>query len=51
MTCYTLENNRIRKHVTNFKTCPSLPFRVDVINVWFRTPQYKHKLLLQGMLS
>ena len=27
------KNNRIRNHVTNFKT-PSPPFRVDVINVW-----------------
>ena len=27
------ENNRIRKHVTNFKTPPPT-FRVDVINVW-----------------
>ena len=27
------KNNRIRKHVTNFKTPPS-PFRVDLINVW-----------------
>ena len=27
------KNNRIRKHVTNFKTLPP-PFRVDVINVW-----------------
>ena len=27
------KNNKIRKHVTNFKTPPT-PFCVDVINVW-----------------
>ena len=31
-----LKNNRIRKHVTDFKT-PSLLFRVDVINVWYHS--------------
>ena len=28
-----LKNNRIRKHVTNFRTHP-FPFRVDVIELW-----------------
>ena len=29
------KNNRIRKHVTNFKTPSSPAFHVDLLNIWF----------------
>ena len=34
----SFNNDRIRKHVTNFKT-PPFHFHVDVINVWSLAPQ------------
>ena len=41
-------NNRICKHMTNFKTYPT-PLRVDVINIWFLTGKNFSKKVSGGI--